>query len=126
MSAVFWVAAGGALGSVGRYLLSLGVLAISPAGWRFPFGTFVVNLLGCFCIGALAGVAERHGVREGVRLFVGVGVLGGFTTFSTFGLETWELLRRQEWALAGGYVAGSVLLGLGAVALGAQLIWPGR
>lgn len=115
------VGIGGGVGSVARYLLSTWTMhAAAPA--KFPLGTFVVNLLGCLLAGVLAGLAERHAVFDAqVRLLLMVGVLGGFTTFSAFGLETAQLLRRGEWLVATGYVGGSVLLGIGAVLLGLWL-----
>ena len=115
------VGIGGGAGSIARYLLSTWTMhAAAPA--KFPLGTFVVNLLGCLLAGVLAGLAERHAVFDAqVRLLLMVGVLGGFTTFSAFGLETAQLLRRGEWLVATGYVGGSVLLGIAAVLLGLWL-----
>jgi fluoride exporter len=123
--ALLLVAAGGAAGSVARYMLSLWTM--QAAGMpRFPLGTFAVNVLGCLLAGVLAGLAARQAWLEAdTRLLLMVGVLGGFTTFSAFGIETAQLLRRGEWLLAGGYVAGSVLLGIAAVLLGLWLAAPG-
>jgi len=119
------VGLGGAFGSIARYLLS--VWTMQAGGFpKFPLGTFVVNLIGCLLAGMLAGIVERHApFDEQVRLLLMVGVLGGFTTFSAFGLETVQLLRRGEWLVASGYVGGSVLLGLAAVLLGLRLTAPG-
>ena len=93
---------------------------------KFPLGTFAVNLLGCLAAGQQAGWAGRHpGVLSPeLRLLLLVGVLGGFTTFSAFGLETAQLLRRGDWLVAGGYVGGSGLLGLALVLLGFRLAGP--
>ena len=124
-AALALVAAGGAAGSLARYLLSAWTMqAASPQ--KFPLGTLLVNLAGCLAAGLLAGLAERHPGWLGgeLRLLLFVGVLGGFTTFSAFGLETVQLLRRGEWLLAGGYVGASVLLGLALVALGIRLAAP--
>ncbi len=118
MSSIWWVAFGGALGSVARFKLGAAVLLSYPA-WKFPIGTFTVNVLGCLVIGILAGLSERHGVLSSdMRLFLFTGVLGGFTTFSAFGLETVELLRRSEVLVAGSYVGLSVTVGILAVFLG--------
>lgn len=118
-------ALGGATGSVARILLGHWVNA-GAAPPAFPRGTFVVNLAGCLAAGLLAGLAERHPGWLGpeLRMALFAGLLGGFTTFSAFGLETVQLLRRGEWLLAAGYAGGSVLLGLAAVWLGLRLAGP--
>ena len=110
------VAAGGALGSVARYAVSL--LAVRWAA-GFPAGTLAVNLAGCLAIGALG--AALPATSEGTRLFLLTGVLGGFTTFSAFGLETQILATSGRGGLAALYVAVSVGAGLGAVWLGRVL-----
>lgn len=110
------VAAGGALGSMGRYGVSL--LAMTWLGAAFPWGTLVVNILGSGAIGVLAG----QGISGGARLFWVTGVLGGFTTFSAFSLETALLWERAAWQGVA-YVVASVGLGLAALALG---WWVGR
>lgn len=116
-TAMLLVAAGGALGSVARYKLSGLVLHHTP-DWRFPLGTFVVNVLGCFAAGLLAALAERHHLfTPETRLLVFTGVLGGFTTFSAFGLETVHLLKRGEHGMAAVYVGSSVLVGLAALGI---------
>ena len=85
-----------------------------------------MNLAGCLAAGLLAGFVERHpdALSAEARLLLFVGLLGGFTTFSAFGLETAQLLRRGEWLVASGYVGGSVLLGLALVLLGLRLTGP--
>ena len=106
------VALGGALGAVARYTLSGLVHRIASP--FFPWGTLVVNLAGCALFGAIAGVAESRGaVGPEARAFLLIGVLGGFTTFSSFAFETVELLRAGNAAAAAGNVAGQVVLGLG-------------
>ncbi|GAB6197604.1 fluoride efflux transporter CrcB [Lysobacter xanthus] len=121
MREVLLVGAGGCLGAIARHLLG-GVLAAAPGAHRFPLGTLVVNVLGCALIGVFAALAERMPGLEGpARLFLVTGLLGGFTTFSAFGLETTLLLRRGDAVLAGSYVAASVALGLAAVWLGMRL-----
>lgn len=106
-AAVLLVAAGGACGSVARYLLSL---ALNGPGW--PWGTLFVNVAGSALIGLVAG----WGVSGNMRLFLVPGLLGGFTTFSAFSLESAGLWERAPWQGAL-YVAASVGLGLGAFAL---------
>jgi CrcB protein len=112
MKSLLLVALGGGLGSMARYSLSAWVLHHTIA-WKFPLGTFVVNVLGCFIAGLLAGLAERYEFFPAeARLLIFTGLLGGFTTFSAFGLETIFLFRRGEVLVAGTYVAASVLIGL--------------
>lgn len=118
MHPLLLVGLGGFAGSVARYLLG-GWLLHHTAQERFPWSTFAVNVAGCLVIGLLAGLAERHSMfGPGMRLFLFTGLLGGFTTFSAFGLETLYLLRRGEPWVAAAYVAGSVLVGLAAVWIG--------
>jgi CrcB protein len=112
MKATLLVAIGGAIGSVARYKLS-GWILHQTVAWRFPLGTFVVNVLGCLVIGLLAGLAVKEDFFSGdSRLFLFTGIIGGFTTFSAFGLETFYLLKRDEIAVAGGYVTASLVCGL--------------
>lgn len=118
MVKILFIAGGGAIGSVLRYLLQ-GWLQ-RTTGSAFPIGTLVVNLLGCLTIGvlaaALAGAAA--GVREEIHLGLTAGLLGGFTTFSAFGLETYLLASPGQYRHAAAYVVLSVVLGLAAVWLG--------
>lgn len=118
MREAFFVGVGGFLGSVARYLT--GVLVLRVFGARlFPLATLAVNVVGCLLIGLLLGLAEGERVeRQEMRLFLIVGVLGGFTTFSTFGYDTFALLRAGNIALATANVLANVLLGLAAVWLG--------
>ena len=112
MKAALLVALGGALGSVARYQLSSWTI-YHAMNWRFPAGTFLANVLGCLVAGILAGVIDRTGIfAADTRLFLFVGLLGGFTTFSAFGLETMSLLRRGEIAVAATYVSLSVIVGI--------------
>lgn len=122
-----WVALGGAIGSVLRWLTV--VVAAQRFGAAFPWGTLAVNVAGSFVIGAIAEWAAGGvlGVTPTVRLFVATGVLGGFTTFSSFSLDALTLLRDGDAPLAFGYVAGSVALGLAAAYAGmlaARLVAP--
>lgn len=118
MTKVLLVGAGGFLGSVCRYALSSFVQHLTRST-NFPFGTLAVNLFGCLVIGVLAELAEKHhSVSDEVRIFLIVGVLGGFTTFSAFGNETWNLLRDDAPGLALVNITAQVVLGLGCVWLG--------
>jgi CrcB protein len=106
-----WVALGGALGSVARYWLNNVVIAAT--GLAFPWGTLLINILGSFVIGffgTLTVEIPRFSVPPEIRIFVIVGLCGGFTTFSSFSLQTVELARLGEWQRAGAYVAASVVL----------------
>jgi CrcB protein len=119
MNIYLWIALGGALGSVARFGAS--ELITQGIGGAFPWGTLVVNLVGSFIIGFFAAVTAPSGRWpvgcEGRHFFM-TGVLGGFTTFSSFSLQTLGLMREGEWLRAGGNVAGSVGLCLIAVWLG--------
>lgn len=111
------VLAGGGLGSGARYLL--GMWAAQRWGVAFPWGTLGVNLAGCFLIGALATLADEQGrIGPDLRVFLIVGVLGGFTTFSSFSLETLRLAGRNEPVRAVAYALVSVGVGLAAALLG--------
>ena len=105
------VAAGGALGSVARYLFSMALLRLS--GSLFPVGTFGVNLAGCVLFGMIAGAAEqRVQLEPDVRVFLLVGVLGGFTTFSSYAFESFSLLRDGQFLAAAVNIVGQVVAGL--------------
>lgn len=122
MKNILLVGLGGFVGSIARYKLG-GWLLHMTAQERFPFSTFAVNVIGCLVVGVLAGLAERYELfGSGTRLFLFTGLLGGFTTFSAFGLETMFLLRRGEPWVAATYVGASVVLGIGAVWLGIKAI----
>ena len=113
-----WVALGGALGSVARY--SCSGLAVRWLGPQFPWGTLLVNATGSLAIGVLAALATggRPVVSDDARAFLMVGVLGGFTTFSSFSLETLNLARGGQLGAAGANVALSLLVCLVAVWVG--------
>jgi len=110
---------GGGLGAVARF--GLGSWVLTRVGEGFPWGTLCVNWLGCAAIGVAAAALAGGAQGPSVRLFFVTGLLGGFTTFSAFGLETFELLADGEASRAFLYVAGSVAGGLAAVALGFTL-----
>jgi CrcB protein len=124
---ILMVALGGAVGSVARYKLG-GVVLHHTQSWNFPLSTFFVNVLGCLVIGVLAGLVEHHDLFSmHARLFLFTGLLGGFTTFSAFGYETFFLLRRGLVSTSMLYVGLSVLCGLAAVFVGFKaidLFWP--
>lgn len=110
------VAAGGALGAAARYGLALAYPTL-PGG--FPWATLVTNLLGCLLLGALMqAVTTRAGAHRLLQPFLGTGLLGGFTTFSTYAVETHGLLLAGQAPLAASYVAGTLVGGLVAVRLG--------
>lgn len=117
-----WVALGGALGSVARYWGS-GVIA-RAMGETFPWGTLIVNVSGSLVIGFIATVSGPDGrflIPPEARQFMMVGILGGYTTFSSFSLQTLSLARDGEWLLAGANIVGSVVLCLIAVWVGHML-----
>ncbi|MET0364534.1 MAG: fluoride efflux transporter CrcB [Sphingobium sp.] len=113
----FLVMVGGAIGAALRYHAGKICLALFGPGW--PWGTLFVNVAGGFVMGLLAGwLALRGAGGEPVRLFVAVGILGGFTTFSSFSLETMVMLERGEILSAMTYILVSVAASIGALALG--------
>jgi len=97
---------GGALGSAGRY--GVGTLTLRTLGPNYPWGTLAVNLIGGFLMGLLAGALARTGGSEHTRLLIGVGILGGFTTFSAFSLDAALMIETGAWAKALVYVLASV------------------
>jgi CrcB protein len=112
------VIVGGAIGTLARYLISVAAL---PLGQTLPWGTIGINILGSFVIGLFGTLTIAHGrfpVSENVRLFVMIGICGGFTTFSSFSLQTLDLLRGGSFGRAAINVVGSVVLCIGAVAVG--------
>lgn len=113
---LLYIAVGGAGGALARYALAGWIQ--DRAGFGFPWGTLVVNVLGCLLIGFAMRYLEALRVGPEVRALVAVGVLGGFTTFSTFGYETVALMEDGAWGRAGGYAVGSFVLGIVAVYIG--------
>ena len=123
MDRILLVGMGGFIGSVLRYWVS-GYIQQLPNSNLFPFGTLVVNFLGCLVIGFLSQIAEEYGAfNTESRALVFTGILGGFTTFSTFSNETLNLLRDGQNVLAFGNIAGHLILGIGAVWLGRMLAY---
>ena len=121
MKAVLIIAVGGALGSVARYGVQTYVYKLYP--FAFPLGTFLVNLIGCLLIGIFYALVEKGNLLTPEwRLFLTTGFCGGFTTFSTFAYENANLIRGNDYFYMALYVAGSVILGVAAVFLGAAFI----
>ena len=117
MREVLLVATFGAFGAAGRY--GVGLATQKLWGQGFPFGTLCVNLLGCLLLGFLMHIAvEREATSTDLRAALGIGFLGAFTTFSTFGLETFAFLEKRQLAMAGLNVVINVILGL-------LLVWAG-
>lgn len=116
MTVVLAVAAGSALGGAGRYLLGL---VLQRPGLGFPVATLLVNVLGCFAIGlVLRHSLVPEAMSPATRAFLTAGVCGGFTTFSTFSVETLALLESGAWGRGAAYITASVVLSVGAAAIG--------
>jgi CrcB protein len=114
------VAAGGALGSLSRYAVDR--LIERRVASVFPWSTFTINVTGCLVVGALvAALVDRHNTPEWLRVGLIMGVLGGYTTFSTFGQESYELLRGGHAGVGVVYAVGSLVAGVIAVALGTMI-----
>lgn len=113
---LLWVACGGALGAMLRYGVSLWLANPQAV---FPWATWSVNLFGCLCAGIFFAFSQHYSVlQHEMRLFLMVGILGGFTTFSSFGLETFQLLQQGQIVLALVYALSSLILGICVLALG--------
>ena len=120
MSSLLYVALGGAMGASARHLL--GGVIMRAAGPGFPYGTLCANVLGSFLMGVLvAWLAARSVGDSAWRLFIGVGLLGGFTTFSSFSLDAILMLEKKAYGLFAAYVGGSVILSLLGLMLGLML-----
>ena len=122
MTRFLLVALGGALGSMARYGVGLGAARLFPAS-TWPWGTLTVNVVGGLAMGLLVGwMGLKAGAgQETVRVFAAVGLLGGFTTFSAFSLETVLMIERRDYGLAGAYVLLSVVLAVAALMAGLML-----
>ncbi len=110
MKILFAIGAGSFIGGMARFLLTQ--LVQSKFITLFPLGTLAVNTLGCFFIGIVFGVADKGNLNGEWKLFLATGILGGFTTFSAFSLETINLFREGQLGFASLYITGSILLGL--------------
>lgn len=120
------VALGGAIGASGRYGLS--AFALRQFGPGFPVGTLAANIIGSALMGLLVGWLAFKGAEatQSLRLFLGVGVLGGFTTFSAFSLESFMMLEKKQYGALLGYISASLLISLAALALGlwlSRMVW---
>ena len=121
MKLILAIAAGGAMGAVGRHFV--GVYALKWLGAGFPFGTLTVNTVGSFLMGILITLmALKWDVGNELRAFLAVGLLGGFTTFSAFSLDFTTLVERGEALIAAGYVAASVVLALAGIFAGMHVV----
>lgn len=116
MSNLVYIAAGGAIGAILRYTVTGAVFRLVPGA--FPWGTLLVNITGCLAIGAVWHLFEGFYITPNMRLFLMVGLLGAYTTFSSFGLETLNLLREGEVGHALFYVLASNIIGVAAVYVG--------
>jgi CrcB protein len=120
MITILAIALAGALGSVLRYLLGRYVQALTHL--EFPIGTLMVNVVGCALVGAIARYFLNNETQPVMKAALVVGFCGGFTTFSSFGLETLALINSGNWPKAMGYVAASTAASLSATALGFQFV----
>ncbi len=122
MQMIVAIGLGGALGAISRHFMTRWIA--NMLGHSFPIGTMGVNVIGSFLMCMLITLlADKFSLSQELRGFIAVGLLGGFTTFSTFSLETALLIERNTWGLAALYIAGSVLLSVGGLFIG---IWAGR
>ncbi len=121
MNEVAIVACGGAIGSVARFSISVGM---NRLGASTPWPTMSINILGSLLVGVFYGFSLRYGWAENWRLFAVVGVLGGFTTFSAYSYESISLIKTGQWTAAILYITGSVILGLVACAVGIRWASP--
>jgi CrcB protein len=119
LAASLYVAVGGGAGAVVRYQIGRLITHVAGPNAAFPWGTLTINVTGSLFMGLLAGWLARHGTGgEQWRLLIGVGLLGGYTTFSAFSLELMLLIERGQPGLASLYAAASVIPGLAALWLG--------
>ena len=119
---IVWVGAGGVVGAMARYLVVVWVNGGLGGGSGFPYGTLAVNAVGCFLIGLIVGFAEAHKpLSSEVQAFLVIGVLGGFTTFSAFGIDTIRLFRDHAYFTGSANVLLQVAIGLTAVVVGLRV-----
>lgn len=116
MNGLFPVMVGGAIGAGARHLV--GQIMLARLGPSFPWWTLSINIAGSLLMGLLIGWLARSGGSDTTRLFLGVGILGGFTTFSSFSLEFWTLFERGQVTQAAAYVLTSVIVGIAVCGLG--------
>jgi len=116
LKTLLFVAIGGGIGSVARYLAA--VLAANIIGPRLPWGTLAVNIIGGIVMGFITGAFEGRTHDPDIRIFLTTGILGGFTTFSAFSLDAVRLMQSENLAIAGGYIIASVALAISGVIFG--------
>ena len=116
MKEIVFVGTGGFIGASLRYIASTWFSQFSRFG--FPLGTFSVNFIGCILLGVFVGLGLEKNSTLPLKEFTAIGVFGGFTTFSTFGLESFEMLRAGHFQMTAIYVLGSIVLGLSGIGLG--------
>lgn len=117
LKTILYIAIGGAVGSVLRFLTTL--LVSKYWSNNFPLATFLVNIIGCFLIGLFVGYLAKNQLEDSnIKWFLVTGLCGGFTTFSAFGMENYNLFQNNNSLLAFGYIAASIILGLFAVWFG--------
>ncbi|MEO6836765.1 MAG: fluoride efflux transporter CrcB [Ginsengibacter sp.] len=120
MKILLAVGLGSFIGGVARYLITL--LIQNKFTSTFPYGTLGVNIIGCFLIGIIYGLSERGNVGAEWRIFLATGIMGGFTTFSSFSNDTVSMLRDAQYWQALSYIGTSVLVGIAATFVGISLI----
>ena len=120
MNSLFPVMIGGAIGAGARHLVGQAMLARIGPG--FPWSTLSINIVGSLLMGLLVGALARGDGADATRLFVGVGILGGFTTFSSFSMEFWMLFERGQNAQAAAYILASVIGAIAACGLGLFIV----
>jgi CrcB protein len=121
LKTILYISIGGALGSVLRFLTTVLVSKFCPenSGFQFPLATFIANMIGCFLIGLFLGILAKNQLTDSnLKWFLVTGFCGGFTTFSAFGMENFNLLQNNNTLLAFSYIALSIILGLFAVWFG--------
>lgn len=119
MKLILAIGVGSFIGGISRYLLSTYIQTKVMSG--FPYGTLLVNIVGCFLIGLVFAFSLRGSLGHEWRLFLATGVIGGFTTYSAYSYETLALMREAQYTAAFLYVGASLLLGLAATFLGMQV-----
>ena len=116
MKEILLVGAGGFIGAALRYIASTCFSQFTRIG--FPLGTFAVNFIGCTLLGIFVGLGLGNTTTLPLREFAAIGILGGFTTFSAFGLESFEMLQAGQFKMTAIYVLGSIVLGISGIGLG--------